>query len=123
MTLQDTPVFNRAFNALAELYHLSEYEDQRLRCFQTLSDLDIGAVEIAFSEVTKRAGVGSLEYFPKPGQIRELASTVQRTSAASQDCDKCGGTGMMNAEPDKSQIERMYDQVSAQPTVTRCECR
>ena len=123
MTLQDTPAFNRAFNGLAELYNLNEYEDRRLRYFQALSDIDIASVESACTEASKLAGVGSCRFFPLPGTLREFSSNIQRTSVPSHSCPQCGGTGMMKADPDRLKLERMYNQTPAQPTVTRCECR
>ena len=130
MTLQDTPAFNRAFNALAALYNLSDYEDRRLRYFQALSDIHIASLEGAFTEAAKRAGFGDCQFFPLPGTLRVFvsnASNVQRTSDPSPSCDKCGGTGMMTAEPDMERVRTVYGQEAsaavAQPIVTRCACR
>ena len=132
MTLQDTPAFNRAFNELADLYNLTEYEDQRLRYFQALNVLTICEFEGACTEASKRAGIGNCRFLPLPGTLRgfaqELASNVHRDGAASTSCDKCGGTGMMAAEPDMALVRRLYyshddPAAVAQQTVTRCACR
>ena len=124
MTLKDTPAFNAAFNELAELYNLLDFDDRRLRYFQALSDLEIASVEEACTEAAKRAGVSTCRFFPLPGTLRELASNVHRVSPS---CDKCGGTGLMNVEPNMEQVRRLYGPDatadSAQLTATRCDCR
>ena len=79
MTLQDTPEFNRAFNGLAKLYNLSEYEDRRSRYFQVLSDLKIESLTPAFTEAAKRAGTGACRWFPLPGTLREFATARRST--------------------------------------------
>ena len=80
MTIQDTPSFNRAFNGLADLYNLTEYEDRRTRYFQALSDLKIESLVSAFTEAAKRAGVGTCRFFPLPGTLRELARSAIRST-------------------------------------------
>ena len=74
MTLQDTKAFNKAFNGLAAIYNLTEYEDRRLRYFQALIDLAIESLVTAFTEAEKCAGVGTCRFFPLPGTLREFAT-------------------------------------------------
>ena len=131
MTLQDTPAFNRAFNALADLYNLIDYEGRRLRYFDALRDIHIASVVGAFTEATRLAGTGNCYHFPLPGMLRVFvanASNVQRASDPyPSPCNKCGGTGMMEVEPNMERVHHVYGQNAtanvALPTVTRCECR
>ena len=113
MTDLDIPAFNRAFNDLAELYNLTEYEDKRLQYFQALSDCSLVSLEAAFATATHRAGIGTCRFFPLPGVMRELTANVSRPYTTTPVCEHCAGTGWRDAEPNSE----------GQPTVRPCACR
>ena len=98
MNYNDKPAFNRAFNNLAIIYRLSDYEDRRDLYFQSLEMVPMAALEFAFKEAGRQAGTGACRFFPLPGVLQELSKQTReykmyQPGSSSYKCSLCDGLG------------------------------